>query len=162
MAKLKITILIELFNRQVGIKQDIFKKQKFPDLLATTEQVFKQRCQVNPKRNVHWLQKDKSGKLIWKQSQGSSKALHKYINTQNPLLYPTENLDKFLQQAQCQKVMLIADTSGMGKTTVLTHLAKQIKQKYPTCWVVRIDLIGHTGVLEDQVKQKIQANEFFV
>jgi ankyrin repeat protein/Ni2+-binding GTPase involved in maturation of urease and hydrogenase len=147
------------FNHQVAIKEDIFE-QRFSDLLTTTEEEFKKCCQDNPKRNVHWLLKDKSGTLIWQKSQGSLKALHKYIDTRNPRVYPADNLEKFLQQAQCQKVMLIADTAGMGKTTVLTHLAKQIKQKYPTCWVVRIDLNDHTDVLEDQVEQKMGTVEF--
>jgi hypothetical protein len=140
------------FNHQVAIKQEIFEKEKFPDLLATTEQEFKKCCQDNPKRNVHWVQKDKSGKLVWQQSQGSLKALHEYIDTQHPQVYPPQ---KFLQ-----KVMLIADMAGAGKTTVLTRLSKEIKQKYPTYWVVRIDLTDHTVALEDQVKQKIGTNEF--
>jgi len=56
--------------------------------------------------------------------------------------------------------MLIADTAGMGKTTVLTHLSKQIKLKYPTYWVVRIDLTEHTDVLKVQLKEKIGTLEF--
>jgi hypothetical protein len=48
----------------------------------------------------------------------------------------------------------------MGKTTVLTHLSKQMKQKFPTYWVVKIDLNDHTDVLEAQMKQKIETNEF--
>jgi len=147
------------FNHQVAIKKDIFEK-KISDLVATNEQEFRKCCQDNPETNVHWLLEDKSGSLIWQQSQGSVRALHEYIDTQNPLPYTPENLDKFLQQAQCQKVMLIADTAGMGKTTVLTHLSKQIKQKFPTCWVVKIDLNDHTDVLEAQMKQKIGTNEF--
>jgi adenylate kinase len=57
--------------------------------------------------------------------------------------------------------MLIADIAGLGKTTVLTHLSKQMKQKCPACWVVRIDLNDdHTDVLEAQAKQKIGSVEF--
>jgi len=56
--------------------------------------------------------------------------------------------------------MLIADTAGMGKTTIQTHLSKQIRQKFPTYWVVRIDLNDHTDVLETQAKQKIGTVEF--
>jgi predicted NACHT family NTPase len=90
----------------------------------------------------------------------SLETLRKYIDTQNTLSYPPDNLDNLLQQAQCQKVMLITDTAGMGKTTVLTHLSKQIKQKFPTHWVVRIDLNDHTDVLKSQMKQKTEAVEF--
>ena len=43
--------------------------------------------------------------------------------------------------------MLISDTAGMGKSTVLTQLSKQIKQKFPKKWVVRIDINDHTDAL---------------
>jgi Ni2+-binding GTPase involved in maturation of urease and hydrogenase len=42
----------------------------------------------------------------------------------------------------------IADKAGMGKTTVLTHLSMEIKQKFPNKWVVRIDLNDHTDVIK--------------
>jgi hypothetical protein len=147
------------FSHQVAMKQDIVEN-KFPDLLPTTQDEFRQLCQSNLKRNVHWLLRDESGKLIWQQSQGSLKALHEYTDTQNLQVYPPENVDKFFQQAECLNVMLIADTAGMGKTIVLTHLSKQIKQKYQTYWVVRIHLTDHIDVLEAQVKQKIGNNDF--
>jgi Ni2+-binding GTPase involved in maturation of urease and hydrogenase len=56
--------------------------------------------------------------------------------------------------------MLIADTAGMGKTTVLTHLSKEIKQQCPTYCVVRIDLNNHTDVLAAQARQKIGTLKF--
>ena len=146
-------------HHQVAIKKDISEKN-FSDLVATNEQEFRKFCQENPRRNVHCLLEDKSGRLIWQRSQGSLKALHKYIDKENPLSYPTDNLDEFLEQAQCQKVMLISDTAGMGKTTLLTHLSKQIKQKFPTYWVVRIDLTEHTDVLKAQVTEKRGTLEF--
>jgi NTP pyrophosphatase (non-canonical NTP hydrolase) len=43
----------------------------------------------------------------------------------------------------------------MGKSTVLTHLSKQIKQKFPTKWVVRIDLNDHTDALEALKNEQI-------
>ena len=51
--------------------------------------------------------------------------------------------------------MLIADRAGMGKTTVLTHLSREIKEENPNHWVVRIDLNAHTDVLADQNKTSI-------
>jgi shikimate kinase len=128
--------------------------------LAKTEKEFRQLYRANPNKNVHWLLEDTPGRLIWKQSQGNLETLRKYIDIQNPLSFPPHNLDNLLQQAQRQKVMLIADTAGMGKTTVLTHMSKQIKQKFPTHWVVRIDLNDHADVLKSQIKQKREAVEF--
>jgi hypothetical protein len=139
------------FHHQVIIKQEVLndkRKKKFPDLVASTEQEFKQLCQLNPESNVHWLDKDKSGKLVWLQSQRSLEKLRKYIDTQSSHTYTPDDLDSLLQQAHKQRVMLISDTAGMGKSTVLIHLSKQIKQKFPAKWVVRIDFNDHTDALQ--------------
>jgi hypothetical protein len=51
--------------------------------------------------------------------------------------------------------MLIADTAGMGKSTVLTRLSKQIKHKFPAHWLVRIDLNDYTELLKVQKGKKM-------
>jgi len=51
--------------------------------------------------------------------------------------------------------MLISDTAGMDKSTVLTHLSKQIKQKFPDKRVVRIDLSDHTDALNALKQEQI-------
>ena len=51
--------------------------------------------------------------------------------------------------------MIIADKAGMGKTTVLTHLSKRIKDKYPAHWLVRIDLSECTKLLKAQTGKKM-------
>jgi len=134
-------------------------KKEFPDLIANTEQEFKQHCQLYPKSNVHWLEKDKSGKLVWQQSQGSLETVHRCIDTESSHSYTADDLDKLLEQAQKQRVMLISDTAGMGKSTVLTHLSKQIKQKFPAKWVVRIDLNDHTDALNALKKEQIDKDK---
>ena len=77
-----------------------------------------------------------------------------------PSSYSAESLDELMQEAWRQKMLLISDAAGMGKTTLLTHLAKQIKQNFPCQWVVRIDLNDHRDALKAQDKQKIGAVEF--
>jgi ankyrin repeat protein len=139
------------FNHKVAIKQDILRgvvKENFPDFLANTEQEFKLLCQQYPEKNVHLLVKDNSGKLVWQASQGSLETLRKYIDTQKSHTYPPMDLDKLLEQAQHQRLMVISDTAGMGKSTVLTHLSRQIKQKFPNSWVIRIHLNHHTDELK--------------
>jgi ankyrin repeat protein len=154
------------FNRRILIKQGIFSDKSAKELkvyLANTEQEFHQLCQLYPNSNVHWLEKNKSGKLVWKESQGSLELLRKYIDTKISHTYTADDLDKLLEKAQHQRVMLISDTAGMGKSTVLTHLSKEIKQKFPAKWVVRIDLNDHTDALyalkQEQV-DKEKAIEF--
>jgi len=146
------------FNHNIVIRQDILSEKrdgKFADLLASTEQEFRELCQQNPMKNVHLLEKKKSGEIIWQQSQGNLKMLRKYIVGRKSHLYAPEDLDKLLEQAQKQRVMLIADKAGMGKTTVLTHLSKRIKQKYPAHWLVRIDLNDYTELLKAQKRNKM-------
>jgi len=87
-------------------------------------------------------------KLLWQQSQGSLETVHRYIDTKSSYTYTADDLDKLLEQAQHQRVMLISDTAGMGKSTILTHLSKHIKQKVPDKWVVRFDLNDHTDALK--------------
>jgi len=68
--------------------------------------------------------------------------------TKSSQAFTGDELDKLLQQVQHQRMMLIADKAGMGKTTVLTHLSTEIKQMFPNKWVVRIDLNDHTDVMK--------------
>jgi len=71
---------------------------------------------------MHWIEKDKSGKLLWQQSQGSLETRCRYIEAESTDTYTADDLDKLLEQAQHQRVMLISDTVEMGKSIVLTHV----------------------------------------
>jgi ankyrin repeat protein len=145
-------------RRHIVIKQDISRDVNVKDkyvFLASAEREFKQFCQLYPNSNVHWLQKDKSGKLLWQRSQGSLATLRRYIDTDSSHTYTADDLDKLLEQALHQRVMLISDTARMDKSTVLTHLSKQIEQKFPAKWVVKIDLNDHTDTLKALKKEQI-------
>jgi len=146
------------FNHNIFIRQDILsakKEGKFDDLLASTEQEFQQLCQQNPVSNVHWLVKDKSGELIWQQSQGNLKTLRGYIDVQESHSYALSDLEKLLQQVEKQRVMLIADKAGMGKSIVLTQLSKGIMEKFPCHWLARINLNKYTDLLKNQKGRKM-------
>ena len=143
--------------------QAVTKKSIFNDIgvryshfyLARTEQEYKDMCQKKPTSNVHWLQEDKSGNLVWQQTQGSLETLRRYIDTESSHTYTTDDVDKLLEQAQRQRVTLISDTAGMGKSTLLTYVSKQIKQKFPATWLVRIYLNDHTDALKELKEKQI-------
>jgi len=146
------------FRRKIAINLDIYThryEQIYGDFLAGSEQEFQQICQQYPKRNVHWLVTEKSGKLVWQQSRGSLETLSRYIDTGSSHRYTADDLEKLLGQAEHQRVTLISDKSGMGKSTLLTHLSKQIKQKFPTKCVVKIDLNDHTDALNALKQEQI-------
>ena len=57
-------------RHQKAIKLDIFNDETVKEkrvFLASTEQEFKELCQLYLNSNVHWLEKDKLGKLVWQQ-----------------------------------------------------------------------------------------------
>jgi predicted ATP-dependent serine protease len=111
---------------------------------------------------VHWLEKGKPRKLLWQQSQvsnqesqGSLETVRRCFDTKSSCTYTADYLDKLLEQAQHQRVMLISDKAGMGKSTVLTHLSEQIKQKILAKWVVRFDLNDHTDALKALQQEQV-------
>jgi hypothetical protein len=81
--------------------------------------------------------------------------VRRYIESKRSCTYTADDLDGLLEQAEHQRVMMISDKAGMGKSTVLTHLSKQIKQKIPAKWVVRFDLNDHTDALKALQQEQI-------
>ena len=75
---------------------------------------FKKLCQLHP--NIHWLTSD-SGRLVWNRSQGSLSNLHKHIEKNNKKHTEYE----WLKHTSDHKVIIISDTTGMCKSTVLTN-----------------------------------------
>lgn len=60
------------------------------------------------------------------------------------------------EESTCQtynKVMLISDDVGMGKTTVLNKLAMVLKEKKPHMWVIKINLNDYTRILRDALNK---------
>jgi len=139
-------------KREIFSDKDVNEKNVF---LVSTEEEYKQLCQLYPNNSVYWLDEDNTGKLVWRQSHGSLETLRRYIDTDSSHRYTADDVDKLLEQAEHQRVTLISDTAGMGKSTILTHLSKQIKQKFPAKWVVRIDLNDHTDALMVLKKEQI-------
>ena len=144
-------------RHQKDIKHNVFNdksRQYFPDSIASTEQEFEQFHQLKTKGNMLSVE-FKSRRPIWQHSQGSLEKLCRYNDTECSHTYAPDDLDKLLEQAEHQRVMLISDVAGMGKSTLLTHLSKEIKQRFPAKWVVRIDLNNHTDAFEAMRKKEI-------
>jgi len=147
--------------------QTVIKKSILSDIgvryshfyLARTEKEYKDLCKKFPGSIVHWLQEDKSGNLVWQQTQGSLETVRRFIDPDSLNTYTADDLDKLLELVEHQRVMLISDTAGMGKSTLMTHLSKQMKQKFPAKWVVRIDLNDHTDALKALKQEQIDKDK---
>jgi ankyrin repeat protein len=164
------------FNHRIKIKEDCFKAEEISDLFAisdvaenvmaqlisgkkirwfgetdpdknepiqfillqneSAEENFKQLCRDYPWKTIHWLKKSGNG-LIWQQSQGFINQLKNYVEID----------DTDLSEIK-ERVTIIADTPGMGKSTILTYLAAQEKASNPALWVIRINLVDHVNLLD--------------
>ncbi|KAK9737419.1 NACHT domain [Popillia japonica] len=155
------------FNSQIVIKEAIITDELtglFRDRLAYTEKEFRLICEQYTRSNVHWLTKEPTGQLIWQRSRSSDGfgELYKYIDKHNQRLFLPENIDEFVERARQQKVIIIADTAGMGKTTVLTHVSKLTKEKLPKYWILMLNLSIYTEEFEKQIVKQSEVIEFLI
>ncbi|KAJ4432070.1 hypothetical protein ANN_20684 [Periplaneta americana] len=101
---------------------------------------------------VHWLHWDGNA-FVWMESQGDMNVLLQYLTEQ--LTY--ENVvDSVFDIAQ--RVVLLSDDPGMGKSTLLTHVAKITKKKHPAMWVFRVNLNNFTPKL-DELPENLQLSD---
>ncbi|GJQ74820.1 hypothetical protein Trydic_g21657 [Trypoxylus dichotomus] len=68
-------------------------------------------------------------------------------------IFPPNKVTDLLKQVQEEKVLIISDRAGIGKTTVLTHFSKRIKEANPSYWVIRLDLNDYTDVFEGEKRR---------
>lgn len=126
---------------------------------------FKELCSQNEGCNVHWLE-SKSGKLTWYRSHGSISDLLRYkvieivdkIDDISPSRLTKE--DKLVDESNHHKIVIISDTAGMGKSTLLTSLSMKLK-KNVGLWVVRINLNDYSTVLNKEFKKRTASKSKF-
>src|SRR5699024_3455908 len=79
------------------------------------------------------------------------------LNDINEINLLTE--DTILMESEKNKVMLLSDTPGMGKTTILSSLSRKIKNKKPNRWVIRVDLNDYSKVLEEEKDRSFKKDD---
>ncbi|CAG9815875.1 unnamed protein product [Phaedon cochleariae] len=71
--------------------------------------------------------------------------------------FEEQDVRDFVEQSD--KIFLISNEAGMGKTTFLKKLGYLIKKKYPHLFVLRIDLNQFTGLFETHKNKGIELEE---
>ena len=59
------------------------------------------------------------------------------------------------------RIILVIDEPGMGKSTLLTHLAKETQQHYRDMWIVRVDINNYTNILQEYKTKCFDENGAF-
>ncbi|KAH9640274.1 hypothetical protein HF086_001626 [Spodoptera exigua] len=89
------------------------------------------------KCNVHWFRND-GNCLVWQQSQGNLSNIVKNVKRN---LHETYRLQLGTIKDLKEKIVIISAEPGMGKSSLLTHLAINTKDKHPTLWISKINLL---------------------
>ncbi|XP_021928914.1 uncharacterized protein LOC110834265 [Zootermopsis nevadensis] len=94
---------------------------------------------------VHWLHRD-GNVFICRQSWGNMSLVSKYLSK-------FENVESVMDVPY--SVTLVSAEPGMGKSTLLTHLALGTKEADPATWVIRVNLTDFTQQLV-KLKETLQ------
>ncbi|KAJ8875243.1 hypothetical protein PR048_023138 [Dryococelus australis] len=121
---------------------------------------FSKLCAENPELNIHWL-KHEEGRLFWVLTKGKTSSLNKHRMTYRHREYSVREI---LHEKTRQKVIIISDPAGMGKSTIMTVFAQKMKHyspDSPKMWIERIDLNDFNDELS-QVSDKNKKVQFDV
>ncbi|XP_069704093.1 uncharacterized protein [Periplaneta americana] len=88
----------------------------------------------NDDTNVHWLDFD-GNCFIWKKSKGDVKLVKDYLLDETSVF---KNVNSVMEIPH-QFVILSAEP-GMGKSTLIDHMASKTKEASPTTWVISLNL----------------------
>jgi thymidylate kinase len=142
------------FLYQNWLKPEVLKALR-SDEIVYNQQDYGAQCRS---RNVHWLEKD-GETLKWMKTSRDNSEILKYIIKEKE-----EPIGEDSMISMTQRISILIDIAGMGKSTVLNQLAQKLKKKYENHWVVKVDLNDHTSELEevesDQLKSPKEAIEF--
>ncbi|XP_069672165.1 uncharacterized protein [Periplaneta americana] len=97
----------------------------------------------NMYNNIHWLHKE-GDHYFWKESKGDIKLVRNYVMHDERC---TEYDDIEHVTELSEKVVLIVAEPGMGKSTELLHLAKKLREKDESAWVIWLNLNDHSEYL---------------
>jgi len=94
--------------------------------------------------NVHWIHVEE-GSFLWKDSNCKIDVIRSYIDKTKCKKYD----DMKIAVEHKDRTMLLVAEPGMGKSTFLSYMAHEIKKRNTSVWVLRINLIEHTNLLEN-------------
>lgn len=63
-------------------------------------------------------------------------------------IFEPKHFEKFFSLAKFHRMMIISDDAGMGKSTVLSHIALKTKKLLPDHWIVKVNLYEHIEALK--------------
>jgi hypothetical protein len=138
---------------QTIVKDSIRDKSFAEKLIISNEEInFVSECERIPEPAIiHWLT-EINKQLVWQKSRGSLTEIRKFIKMGDYYYSKAEDL--------INKVNVISDLPGIGKSYFLNKVAQHLKEKYPTDWVLFLKLNDLTDKLLDVSLDKADPEEW--
>jgi hypothetical protein len=136
------------------IVDDSIRDRSFAEkLIISNEEIkFVLECERIPEPAIiHWLT-EINKQLVWQKSRGSLTELRKFIKKGDYYYSKAEDL--------INKVNVISDLTGMGKSYFLNKVAQRLKQKYQSDWVLFLKLNDLTDKLSKVSFDKADSEEW--
>lgn len=122
---------------------------------------FRAFCEKYPHRRCHFL-KNVDGTLMWRQSSGERSDRVSFVQ-RHLLAEGEENINNELLIQNCRtctpyedelvkaglRTVLISADPGVGKSSVLARAAQLFSERYPSDWVIQLNLPDHTDALTE-------------
>jgi len=105
------------------------------DIIITSNEKkqFEMLCKNYEQYNIHWV-RIKNNEFIWRQTFNSLFKLRKFC-------YESKSISKIGMEDLNDQIVIISGEPGIGKTTILTNAAKQLKNMDNTNWIARINFL---------------------
>jgi hypothetical protein len=142
------------FLYQHLLKPAVLNALSRSDEFVYNQQDYEAQCRS---KNIHWLEED-GETLKWMKTSREISGILKYIKKEE------EPIGEDSMISMMQRISILIDIAGMGKSTVLNQVAQKLKKRHGNHWVVKVDLNDFTSELDevesDQLKTPEEAIEF--
>nr|XP_049699405.1 uncharacterized protein LOC126055217 [Helicoverpa armigera]XP_049699406.1 uncharacterized protein LOC126055217 [Helicoverpa armigera] len=150
-----------------GVPEDLSPQESYDIVLITDRiEIFEHICNKYEHSNVHMFSRDSTDDnyIVWVKSKGSLNALLQYYNIRRPHFdfdasnCPNPNiLPKTLTDIP-ESIVIISGEPGLGKSTLLSHLAVHTKEQYTKLWVSKINFHDHIEWFSTWKRDKTNVN----
>ncbi len=111
--------------------------------------------QLNPSKNIHLLESDGKNSQTTTTSGDSSKIVD----------FASEKKNQVKEHgfvSASAKISILIDIAGMGKTTLLNYLARELKKSRPNYWITKIELNDFTKELDQVTSKELETSQMAV
>jgi energy-coupling factor transporter ATP-binding protein EcfA2 len=124
-------------------------EQGIPQLLLANENDKESRTLCNETKNLQGLCTEEETRL-WRHKTDDFGNAYRHLERETTTVWqPTSLLESD------GRIILVIDKRGMGKSTLLSHLAKKTRERHPDMWILRVNIKNYTNILHE-----IQTNGF--